>query len=280
MKARLCGLVGLMVIASTTIPQAASSGLQSPKGQGAKVFFRGKGPDRDVRRFQKFLEIALDDLDMTRTDSARDADITVSMDITREEKTEHLYAPVVWIAIMSNDHQEYVLKSCNEVSTSNSVFDEPIKSVEPIKLPAAWKKHKSRLTVFVTEQEAKGMKGLLQTVKQSLIENGYQITQARSDADAELHDIKLQKLAIPMKAVTVRRSYEIFDRQSSRFSYTAGTGSGDVTYMGVEPGIKLENLPCARTVEHFAVDSEGAWRDARTIAKNIKTHLDKATHSN
>jgi hypothetical protein len=269
-----------MVIAFATIPQAAPSRLQSSKSQGARVFLRGKGPDREVRRFQKFLEIALDDFDMTRTDSVRDADMTVNVDITREEKTEHLYAPVVWIAFMSNDHQEYVLKSCNVVSTSNSVFDEPIKSIEQIRLPAAWKKRKSHLAVFVTEPEAKGMKDLLPTVQHSLTENGYQITQVRSDADAELQSIKLQKLAIPMKAVTVRRSYEIFDRQSSRFSYTTGTGSADVTYIGVEPGIKLENLPCAVTVEHFAVASEGAWQDARTIAKSIKTHLDKATHSN
>ncbi len=278
MKARLCGLIGLLAIACAMVPQAAS-GFQSAKSQGAKVFFRDKGPDREVRRFQKFLDIALDDFDLTRTDSARDADITVNVDITREDKTEHLYAPVVWIAIMSNDHQEYVLKSCNAVSTSNSIFDEPIRSIEQIKLPAAWKKRKSRLAVFITEQEAKGMKDLLPAVKQSLTENGYQITQARSDADAELQSIKLQKLAIPMKAVTVHRSFEIFDRQSSRSS-GMGAGSGDVTYMGVEPGIKLENLPCAGTVEHFAIDSEGAWRDARTIAKTIKIHLDKATHSN
>jgi hypothetical protein len=277
-KARLFGLMGLVLIACATVRHAAS--VQSAKSQGAKVYFRGKGPDRDVRRFQKFLEIALDDVGLTRTDSARDADITVEMDITREDKTEHLYAPVVWIAITSNDHQEYVLKSCNMVSTSNSVFDEPIKSIEPIRLPSAWKKQNSHLAVFLNEPEAKGMKYLLPAVKQSLTEGGYQITQTRANAEAELHDIKLQKLAIPMKAVTVHHSYEIFDRQSSRFSYARGTGSDDVTYMGVEPGIKLENLPCAGTVEHFAMDSEGAWRDARTIAKNISIHLDKATHSN
>jgi hypothetical protein len=277
-NARPCRLIVLMVIAYA-IPQTIF-GFQSAKSQGAKVYFRGKGPDHEVRRFQKFLEIALDDVGMTRTDSARDADITVEMDITREDKTEHLYAPVVWIAITSNDHQEYVLKSCNVVSTSNSIFGEPIKSIEPIRLPTAWKKRNSHIAVFLDEPEAKETKDLLSAVKQSLAENGYQIAQNRANADAELHDIRLQKLAIPMKAVTVRRSYEIFDRQSSRSSYARGTGSGDVTYMGVEPGIKLENLPCAGTVEHFGVDSDGAWRDASTMVKIIKTHLDKTTNSN
>ena len=277
MKAILCWLIGLTVIACATVPLAVSGVLQS-QSQGAKVFFRAKGPDRDVRRFQKFLEIALEDFNMSRTESARDADITVNMDITREQKTEHLYAPVVWIAITSVDHQEYVVKSCNVVSTSNSVFNEPIK-LTTVSLPGEWKKHSSRLAVYVDDQQVKGSTELLPMVKQGLIENGYQIAQGRATADAELQSIKLQKLAIPMQTVIVHRSYEVFDRQSNRFSYSKGTSS-DMTYIGVDPGIKLENLPCAGTVEHFAVDSEGAWRDARNIVKNIQTHLDKAAHSN
>jgi len=277
-KGRHCWLISLTVIACAIVAQAVSFGLQSSQSQRASVFFRGKGPDRDVRRFQKFLEIALDDFNMSRTESARDADITVNMDITREQKTEHLYAPVVWITITSVNHEEYVLKSCNVVSTNNSIFNEPIKLLM-VSLPGAWKKHNSRLAVYVDDLQVKGSRELLPTVKQGLIENGYQIAQARASADAELQSIKLQKLAIPMQTIIVHRSYEVFDRQSNRFSYSTGTSS-DMTYIGVEPGIKLENLPCVGTVEHFAVDSEGAWRDARNIAKNIRTHLDKAAHSN
>jgi hypothetical protein len=278
-KARLCVLVGLTVIACAVVPRAASSGLQSLQGQAAKVFFHGKGPDREVRRFQKFLEIALDDLDMTRTDSARDADMTVNVDITREEKTEHLYAPVVWITVASADHQEYSLQSCNVVSDSTSIFDEPIKSLEAIKLPDEWKKRGRHFAIYMNDAEIQGFKELVPLLRRKLMDENYQITQARGEADAELKSIKLQKLAVPMRAVTLHRSYEVLDRQSNRFFYTVGSGSSDVTYKGVEPGIKLENLPCGRTIEHFAVDYDGAWRDARDIAKNIRKHID-AAHSN
>ena len=141
MRSILYGCItGVCLIGCVGNPQATSPSNDQTKNQTVKVYFQGEGPGREVIRFQKFLEIALDEVGMTRTDSTQDADITVSMDITHENTTEHLYAPVVWIAITSNAHQEYVLKSCNTVSTGTSVFDEPIKSVEPIRLPSAWEK--------------------------------------------------------------------------------------------------------------------------------------------
>ena len=123
------------------------------------------------------------------------------------------------------------------------------------------------------------MKDLLPVVKQSLTENGYQIASTRANADAELQNIKLQKLAIPMKAVTVRRSYEIFDRQSNR-PYSTSRGYGEVIYVSVDPAVKLENLPCRSTVETFGQDNDSGWRIARNIAKDIRKHLDNAAHSN
>ena len=94
---------------------------------------------------------------MVRTDSARDAAASIDMDITREEKTEHLYAPVLWITIASNDRQEYTLKSCNSVSNSSTIFTEPIRSIDKATLPEDWKKRDSHLAIYIKDAELKGM---------------------------------------------------------------------------------------------------------------------------
>ena len=72
---------------------------------------------------------------------------------------------------------------------------------------------------------------------------------------------------------------KLSDRQSNR-PFMTGRTSGDVTYMGVDPAVKLENLPCRMTVENFGQENDGAWQSARSIAKDIRKHLDKAAHSN
>jgi hypothetical protein len=277
MKAGFRCLMSLLAMVCASYSQANPSGMQPSKG--AKIYFHGKGPDREVRRFQKFLDIALDDFDMVRTDSARDAAASIDMEITREEKTEHLYAPVLWITIASNDHQEYTLKSCNSVSDRNTIFNEPIESIEKPTLPVDWKKRGSHLAIYVKDPEIKGMPELVPSLIASFKEGGYEIAKERARADAELQSVKMQKLAIPMRSIVVSRSYEVSDRQSNRPLFTGKT-SGDVTYMSVDPAVKLENLPCRMTVETFGQENDGAWQSARSIAKDIRKHLDKAAHSN
>lgn len=277
MKAGFWCLISLMAMGYASHSQAVPSGTQLSKG--AKIYFHGKGPEREVRRFRKFLDIALDDFDMTRTDSARDAATSIDMEITQEEKTEYLYAPVLWIAIASNDRQEYILKSCNSVSTSNSIFTDPIQSIQRATLPEGWKKRGSHFAIYVNDAEIKGMRELAPVLKRSLKEDGYEIAQERARADAELQSVKMQKLAIPMRSIVVSRSYEISDRQSNR-PYSTGRGSGEVTYVSVDSGVKLENLPCRINVETIGQDNDGAWRIARSIAKDIRKHLDNAAHSN
>ncbi len=279
MKRGLCGLVGLMLMGCASHPQA-SPPAQSAKSTTAKVYFHGEGPDKDVRRFQKFLEIALDDFDMVRTDSSSNADATIKMRFSKEDKAEHLYVPVVWITMTSRDHQQYIFKSCTSVSTGASIFDKPVESIVPFKLPADWKPHDGRLAVYVKDAEVKGLQELVPTVKQQLAEDGYRIEHAHGNADAELQSIKLQKLAIPMHAVISHRDFELLDRNLEQYYSESGEGFGDLTYTGVEPGINLENLPCRQTLENFGNNYEGPWATARDIAKRIREHLDKAAHSN
>jgi hypothetical protein len=269
--------MSLLAMVCASHSQANPSGMQPSKG--AKIYFHGKGPDREVRRFQKFLDIALDDFDMVRTDSARDAAASIDMEITREEKTEHLYAPVLWITIASNDRQEYTLKSCNSVSNNSNIFTEPIQSIDKATLPEDWKKRDRHLAIYVKDVDLKGMPELAPLLIGRFKESGYAISQERARADAELQSVKMQKMAIPMRSIVVSRSYEISDRQSNR-PFTTGRTSGDVTYVSVDPAVKLENLPCRMTVETFGQENDGAWQSARSIAKDIRKHLDKAAHSN
>ena len=280
MKARFWCSIGVLLTGCTFNPHAAPSAGETQGKQIAKVYFHGEGPERDVKRFQKFLTIALDDFGMAPTDSSRDADATIKMRFSNEDDTEHLYSPVVWMTFTSLDHQEYVAKSCNTVSNAYSVFDEPIKSLSKVTLPAGWKKRNPRLAIYINDQEVKGPKELLPTVNRSLAEDGYQITQKRADADAELQSIKLQKQAVPMRTSVFYRSYDVFDRQSHLIVGTLGKGNRSITHIGVEPGIKTDNLACASQVQNFGIDNDSSWGDAHDIAKAIRQHLDKATHSN
>jgi hypothetical protein len=278
MKAGLWCLIAFFLMGCAANPHAA--GGETPGKQIAKIYFEGEGPERDVKRFQKFLQIAFDDFGLAPTDSARDADATIKMRFSHEDDTEYLYSPVVWMTFISLDHQQYVEKSCNTVSTQTSVFDEPIKYLSKVTIPAKWKKRNPRFTIYINDQEVKGHKELLPTVNQSLTQDGYQIARQPANADAELQSIKLERQAVPMRTSVFYRHYEVFDRQSKLFYSTSGKGASNITHLDPEPGIKTENLPCGSTVKNFGADNDGSWGDARDIAKAIREHLDKATHSN
>lgn len=247
-------------------------------GPTAKIYFQGEGSERDLKRFQKFLDIALDDYGMAQTGSSKDADVTVKMHLSHEEETQNLYAPVVWVTMASRDHEQYIFKSCNSVSTATSIFDEPIKDLVSFKFPDTWKPRNGRMAVYVNETEVKGLQTLVPEVKKQLADDGYRVTQARGDADAELQSIKLQKLAIPMRTAITNRAYELLDRNAKRFQ--SGQGFTDVNYIGVVAGINVANLPCRTTVETFHNSPDRSWDVAHTIAQRIREHLDEASHSN
>jgi len=275
-KTGLQVVFGLALMACAAAPQTPSSGTASGSSS-AKVLFKGKGPEREVKRFQKFLDLAFDDFGLTFADSARDADATINMEIEREDKTVYIYSPVVWLTFVSSGNEEFVASSCNAVSDNKSVFEEPIDSFSTIKLPAGWKKRGAHLVIYFNESDIKGAKMPIPALKRSLAEDGYQITEVPANADARLKTIRLQRLSIPMQATVVKRSYEVFNRQSKLMF--SGRGSGDITYKGVDPGIKLEVLPCNDTVKTFGRDSDEPWLYARRIARSVRENLDKA-HSN
>ena len=276
MKAGLQVVFSLVLMACAAAPQTPSPGASSGSSL-AKIFFKASGPERDVKRFQKFLDLAFDDLGMTLVDSVRDADATINMEIEREDKTVYLYAPVVWLTFVSAGNERFIASSCNTVSDNQSVFEEPIDSFSTIKLPSVWKKRGAHFVIYFNEPDIKGTKMPIPALKQGLAEDGYQITDAPAGADARLANIRLQRLSIPMQGTVVKRRYEVFNRQSKLMF--SGSGSGEVTYKGVDPGIKLEVLPCNDTVKTFGRDSDGTWREASRIARSVRENLDKV-HSN
>jgi len=277
-KRLLCGLICMAFLVRASSPQAAApkAGSSHP---AVRVFYRGKGADRDVRRFQKFLEIALEDYDITLSDSARDADATANVELSRGEKTEYLYTPLVWMEFTSQAGGNYMAKSCSSVSTSDSVFKEPINVISRITFPQDWKKHE-RLAVYIDESAVKALTPLLPALTEGLSSGGHHITNVRAGADVVLQHIRVQNLAVPMRTKVLSITFEVLDRGGARFFYTSGKGATELTYLGADPGIKLENIPCSPTFTTFWNDNDGTWREARSIAKAIREHFDKATHSN
>jgi hypothetical protein len=281
-KARFWWLIGVLAIGCASRPSAAPPEAEALKKRQLKVYFEGEGPEQDIHRFQKFLEIALKDSGLAATDSSRDADATIKMRFSHEQRTEHQYSPVVWITLASPDRREYVAKSCNSISTSNSIFDGPIKSLNPVKLPAEWKKRGPVPVVYMSDSEMHGAGELLSLVKQRFVEDGYRITGKRGEEDAALQSIQVQKLAIPMRVDAYHLDEEVLDRNWNRIMWSSGRerhepGTGFITYLGVEQGIKRENLPCKPMTGQLGVD--GDQQSARAIAEAIRRYFDGKAHS-
>ena len=279
MRANLVWLiVSVFLTGCTTTQQAAPA---EPE-KNAKVYYQGKGSERDVRRFRMFLDIALDDRGMAFADSTASADAVVKVQFRQEEGTKTLQAPVVWTTLVSRNGEEYVLRSCNGVSTSTSIYSQPVKYVDAIELPASWKLEHSPFAVYVDDNAFPGFEELLKAVKDRLAQHGYRVVKTRPESDGELKSIKIQKLAIPMRVLYSNRDYEVFDKDSKRFSYTSGKGFDDMTYLGVQPPIKQENLPCRQTLVGFGNNDsqDGFLFDANRIAKAIQEHFSKEAHSN
>jgi hypothetical protein len=272
-------MTGLCLIGCAGNPQAASPSNDQTKNQTVKVYFQGEGPGREVRRFQKFLEIALDDHGMVRVDSAAKADAVVKLQFNDKEEIAFLHAPVLWMTLSARNGEQYILKSCNTVSTSADVYAEPVKYVDIIKLPAKWERAYPRFAVYIDESSFKGSEEVVKRFKDRLAEQSYRFVKTNSEADAELKSIKVQKLAIPMNTISHSRHYEISYRDSDHV-FSSGNGS-DITYVGVEKSVKTENLPCWSTAETFGNNNDRFWADADMIAKRIQEQISKkAAHSN
>src|SRR5439155_7576660 len=60
-----------------------------------RVYVDANGPDKAVRRFEQFLDIALDDFGMTKVNEPRNADITLDISIREKEAKETVTATFV-----------------------------------------------------------------------------------------------------------------------------------------------------------------------------------------
>jgi hypothetical protein len=276
-----CWMIGVCLIGCAGNRQAAPPDSQLAKVQRTSVYFHGEGSDRDVRRFQKFLEIALEDYDMVLTDASRNADATVKVGIKREDGSGYLYTQLLWITLVSHDGQQFVSKSCGTVSTSNSIFKEPITYV-PIEFPVNWEKEHPHFAIYMNDTDLKRFEGLLPGLKKALADKNYRLVKSRAEADGELKKLQIQKLAIPMVTRNLDIDYEVLDKDFNRVSYTSGKGLTSVVYAGAQPAIKLESIPCRLTIETFSVGaSDGFWDKAHRIAGEIQEHIRKTeTHSN
>jgi hypothetical protein len=280
-KSLCCWTVSFCFIGCAGNPHVTLPDAQLTKVQRTGVYFHGEGSDRDVRRFQKFLEIALDDNDMVLTDSSGKADTTVKVRIKRADGSGYLYTQLFWITLGARDGQQFVSKWCGAVGTSDSIFKEPITFV-PMEFPVNWTKKYPHFAVYLDDTDLKGFEGLFPFLKKELADKNYRLVKSRAEADGELKRIQIQKLAIPMVTRNLDIDYEVLDKDFNRVSYTSGKRQTRVVYAGVQPAIKLENIPCRQTIETFSVGAEdGFWNEAHIIADEIQEHIRKIeTHSN
>lgn len=274
-----CWIAGVFLIGCARNPQAAAPDPQLTKRQTIKVYFKLEGADRDVTRFQRFVDIALDDQGMTREVSAAKADAIVYVQLKeKEEQQSVVYVPVSFITFAAPKHEEYTLRSCNSVSNRKEA--EPFTYVDAIKLPADWKKAFPKLTVYIDESKVKGSEELIKALKARLAEAHYAVARSKSGADAEVTSVKVQTLSVPMRTMDRARHYEIRERPSDK-PYSTMNGT-DTTWLGPNTSINLNNFPCGQAIATFGetgfVDS--FWSDANSITKAIQKHITKNEPSN
>jgi hypothetical protein len=277
MKAKfLWVIIGVFVVGCATKPQAAPP----EQAKSAKVYYEGTGSDHDVKRFGKFLDIALDDYGLTRTDSATNADAVVKVQFEEKEEIASLYSPVVWATFTSRKGEEYIVKSCSSVSSGDNIFKQPIKYVGDVTLPVAWKKGQENLSIYIDEPALKDSAELVKVLKESLPEQHYRLVKTRSEADAELKSIVLQKFSAPERTIAHSHTYQIVDKESRRIS--SGTGNSS-TYLGLEKSVNVKNIPCGATMASYGNVSsyDSLWGEAKDMAKAIHKDINKeAANSN
>lgn len=272
-------ILGLNGCAKTRSAPAASG---ETAGQTGKVYFQGSGPDREVRRFQKILEIALDDKHLQLVDSTKDADAVVKATIKIQEKTTYLHIPRFLATVVSNDHKRYELQECNSMSTSEEIYSHKVDYV-PFDLPPDWIQAHPHFAVYIDESKFKGHDELIAAFRKRLTEKGYRIANDASGSDGALSSIMMQRLDVPMSVLSRQIQFEVFDKDGKRYYYTSGGGSTDTFYLGVAPPFKLETLPCRQEIKGFrTMDmADGSWREARGIAQTIRERIGKTiVHSN
>ncbi|HKT52083.1 MAG TPA: hypothetical protein VJV96_17405 [Candidatus Angelobacter sp.] len=267
------GLPLLLALAWATVAYGGGERKDAAPGQMPTVYFEGKGPDPLVRRFGRFLDIALDDYNLQKANSAKGADITIKARFKEDQESRDLYAPLIHFVLRSRDNKDQMVNLCNSVSTSESVFKEKINYLGNITLPDS----KRHLSVYVDEASAKIPADLIVMLKKGLADSGYKVTGSPADADAQLKNLQLGRLAVPMRAETRSLEFEVFDRNATKFFYTSGSGTSDVRYLSPQPGLNLDKLPCWSTFENFQGETveTAFWSEASRIAKTIRKHVNE-----
>jgi hypothetical protein len=251
-------------------------------GQMGKVYFQGTGSEQETRRFQKILEIALDDNDLQRVDSSKDADAVVKATITRRETTTHIRVPRLLVTLVSRDNKKYELEECHGMSTADDIYSNKAEYVAPFELPQDWTAAHPHFAIYIDESKFNGYEELIASFKQRLMDKGYKVASEASASDGELSTIRMQRLEVPMRVMNREVEFVVFDKDGRRYYSNAAGEATDITYLGVEPPLKLETLPCREQVKSFKTfDIDGSSRDAHGIARTISENIGKTVvHSN
>jgi hypothetical protein len=272
MKAKfLWVIISVFVVGFATKPQAAPP----EQAKSAKVYYDGTGSERDVKRFEKFLETALGGYGLVRADSAANADVVVKAQFEEKEEIALLYSPVLWTTFTSNQGKDYTVKSCDSISDSESIFKDPVKSMNELKLPAPWEKASPKSAIYIGKPALKDSGELIRVLREALAKQHYRVVNIRAEADGELKSISVQKFIAPVHVMAHSLVYEVVDKDSKKFLYG---NSGSRTYLGLDKSINVGNMPCGSLFEMFGKWSGGKDPyddDAKDIAKTIHEHISK-----
>ncbi len=272
MRNVVCSSAALLLLTCTTVGAFAVRPFKdAPAAPQPKVYLDIKGQERLAKRFAKFLEIALDDYNLQRIDSSRGADFTIRAEIKDQDGTKDLYAPLVHFILSSHNDKDRMVNLCSTVSTSESVYKDKLTFL-PVTLPPEVVSKNPHLSVYIDQPSAKAAE-LIPLLKKGLQDGNFKIALSPAEADAQIKDLQLQRLSVPMRVTNRSITFDVLDKDS-RFYYTSGSGYSDTFY--IEPTIKVEGLPCADTFLHFQDSTDNtSWRDAARIAKSIRERVDK-----
>jgi hypothetical protein len=265
MKKILCGFVVSVLLVSLTLAYGQSAEIRGrSKGKRIKnVFVSVKGPEQLAKRFRKFMDIALDDNNLTAVTDSASADAFIDVEITEETVQGNLYATVASAEFAHKKGDALQLNACVSVGDTHS--DNP--QISHLYIPDALKKSDARISTIWVADTIEGVDPyLIAMLKRELRDAEYKMPSNAADADVVLKSLKVHEE--PISIGILKKNIHVRAALLSESTAFYNSNHPINTYKSVHQPISDSAKECLSTAETFGGPfGEPFWEAARRVAE-------------
>lgn len=192
-------IVAIMLAAGHQSTPAANLPGESTHPQGLKIYLRAEGPDPLVKRFAKFLDIALEDHGFRRVNTPGEADRELLVSISERPGEESLFGDFMEADLVLKDGSPLKLKSCQRIVES---FDTT--SLDSLSIPYDWRKQHSSISTYYMGASGKEAEAFAKGMSFT----GYRPA-SRKDADIIVKRLNVRRALMSGSAIQQRVKVEL-----------------------------------------------------------------------